>query len=234
MEKICYPTAYSFTSSATTWGCQHEDEAIAAFLDYYAFEHMDVDFKRSGLVVNPKYPFLGASPDAWVTCSCHSGSLVEVKCPYRCRENSLEQLSSTSKDFFLMHEHGSFSLDESHTYYYQVQCQLNVCEVDTCYFVVWSPSEIVCIEVLRDESFFQNCLPIADSFIDNVLLPEVVAQRFTRETKSGVNTLMTNNLYCICKRPDDGRRPMIYCENENCQNGQWFHLTHTIGDSSNL
>jgi len=57
VKKICYPTAYSFTSSATTWGCQHEAEAIAAFLDYYAFEHMDVDFKRSGLVVNPKYPF---------------------------------------------------------------------------------------------------------------------------------------------------------------------------------
>ena len=162
-----------------------------------------------------------------MTCSCHSESLVEVKCPYRCRDNSLEQLSSTSKDFFLTHEDESFSLDKSHAYYYQVQCQLNVCEVDTCYFVVWSPSEIVCIEVFKDESFFQNCLPIADSFIDNVLLPEVVAQRFTRETKplSEVNTLMTNNLYCICKKPDDGRRAMIYCENENCQNGQWFHLT---------
>ena len=93
---------------------------------------------------------------------------------------------------------------------------------------MWSPSEIVCNEVLRDESFFHNCLPIVDSFIDNVLLPEIVAQHFTRETTkplSEVSTSMTNNLHCICKRPDDGRRMMIYCENENCQNGQWFHFT---------
>ena len=118
VKKICYPTAYSFTSSAATWGCQHEDEATATFLDYYVFEHTDIDFKRSGLVVNPKYPFLGASLHAWVTCSCHSGSLVEVRCSYCCRDNNLEQLASISKAFFLAHEDGSYSLEESHAYYY--------------------------------------------------------------------------------------------------------------------
>ena len=117
-------------------------------------EHTEVGCTPSGLVVNPKYPFLGVSPDAWLTCSCHGRSLIELKCPYHCRGSSLEQLAST-KDFCLREEDGNYSLDENHSYYYQVQCQLNACEIDTCYLVVWSPSEIACIEVTRDVIFFK-------------------------------------------------------------------------------
>ena len=127
-------------------------------------------------------------------------------------------------------EDGNYSLDENHSYYYQVQCKLNVCEIDICYLVVWSPSEIACIEVTSDAIFFRNCLPIADTFVTDVLLPEIIVQLFTRKTKSlseaGVlNTNNTCKVYCICKKSDGCSEIMIFCENENCQNGQWFHLT---------
>ena len=75
---MCYPLAYRFTSSATTWGCQHEDDAIDTFLDYFAMEHTEVKCIQRRLVVNPEYPFLGVNPDAWVICSCHGKSLIEV------------------------------------------------------------------------------------------------------------------------------------------------------------
>ena len=99
--------------------------------------------------------------------------------------------------------------------------------------LLWSPSEVVCIEVLRDEIFFQNCVPIADAFISNVLLPEIIAQLFTRETMplSDVDDSNASNackVYCICKKPYDGSQMMIYCENENCQNGRWFHQEFII------
>ena len=95
VKKICYPTAYTFSSSASTWGCQHEDVAIDMFLEYFAMERTKVGYTPSRLLVKPKYPFLGASLDAWLTCSCHGRSLIEVKCPYHCRNSSLEQLAST-------------------------------------------------------------------------------------------------------------------------------------------
>ena len=35
-----------------------------------------------------------------------------------------------------------------------------------------------------------------------------------------------SEIYCIRKGPEDGCR-MICCDNENCTNGQWFHLQCT-------
>ena len=75
-------------------------------------EYTEVNCTQCGLVVNSKHPFLGASPDAWVTCSCHSNSLIEVQCPYRCQDSSLEQLALTTKDFCLK-EDGNYSLDDN-------------------------------------------------------------------------------------------------------------------------
>ena len=54
------------------------------------------------LIVNPQYPFLGESYDAWMTCLCHSGSLVLVKCPYCCRDYTMvytQKLVSNFKNF---------------------------------------------------------------------------------------------------------------------------------------
>ena len=98
-------------------------------------DHSDVDCKQSQSVINPKYPFIGASPDGYVTCSCHRKSLIEVKCPYRCRDKSIETVAN-DKDFCLTIEDGKYYLDKDHAYFYQVQCQLNICEIDMCHFVV--------------------------------------------------------------------------------------------------
>ena len=131
-------------------------------------------------MVNPKYPFLGASPDGYFTCSCHGKSLIEVKCPYQCHDKSIEE-AMNDKDFCLTMEDGEYYIGKDHAHFYQVQCQLNVCEIDTCYFVVWSPNEVVCVEITRDQSFFEECLPIVDAFVTKAILPGVVRQYFTRQ-----------------------------------------------------
>ena len=63
VKKLCYFEAHRFASVATSWGCQQESHAIEEFLDSFAVGHQDPSFQQSGLVVNRKYPFLGASPD---------------------------------------------------------------------------------------------------------------------------------------------------------------------------
>ena len=180
--------------------------------------HNDVDCKQS------EYPFIGASPDGYVTCSCHGKSLIEVKCPYRCRDKSIEAVAN-DKDFCLTLEDGEYYLDDDHAYFYQVQCQLNVCEIDKCHFVFLSPNEVVCIEIIRDQLFFEECL-------------EVIGHYFTRQppkiekqpscssnttTASFCDPSTDSETLCICKGSDNGCR-MICCDNENCSNGQWFHL----------
>ena len=36
----------------------------------------------SGLVLNPKWPHLGASPDGIVQCECCGRGMIEIKCPF--------------------------------------------------------------------------------------------------------------------------------------------------------
>ena len=46
--------------------------------------HMHTNFKctLAGLVINPLYPYLGASPDGFVSCDCCDEAAIEIKCPY--------------------------------------------------------------------------------------------------------------------------------------------------------
>lgn len=43
-----------------------------------------------GLVVNPAFPFLGATPDAKV-CDCDEFGIIEIKCPYSARDMTVAE-----------------------------------------------------------------------------------------------------------------------------------------------
>ena len=122
----------------------------------------------------------GASPDGIITCSCHGKSLIEVKCPYNYSKQLFSDLEG-NKGFCLKQINENFQLDKAHSYYYQMRCQLNICELDTFYFVVWNPEEMHVEEVKRDSEFFSALLPEVDNFIINGILPEVTAHWFTQQ-----------------------------------------------------
>ena len=47
--------------------------------------HENFTVSDSGLHINPKWPFMGASPDGLVDCNCCSKGICEIKCPYSLR-----------------------------------------------------------------------------------------------------------------------------------------------------
>ena len=47
-------------------------------------------------------------------------------------------------------------LDTSHAYYYLVQCQLGISEVEKCFFVLWSPETVHIEEIIANVLFFQQ------------------------------------------------------------------------------
>ena len=51
-------------------------------------EHIDLVASDRGLVVDPKYLFMGATPDGFITCSCCRSGVIEVKCPFSCKDKS--------------------------------------------------------------------------------------------------------------------------------------------------
>ena len=75
----------------------------------------DFSVMSSGLVINTTWPWLVASPDA-IACDPQKGNgVVEVKCPFKCRNQSLSL--AVDKLPFLDHCVNGFQLKKAHAYY---------------------------------------------------------------------------------------------------------------------
>ena len=100
VKPICYPES-QFCAKATTWGCEHEDDARVHYISVMEKNHAGFSVSSSGLVVDATYPFFGASPDGIIKCNCCCVGVLEVKCPFRCRDKSFLEVSKEST-FFLV------------------------------------------------------------------------------------------------------------------------------------
>ena len=94
----------------------------------------------SGLVINTPYPHMGASPDGNVQCVRCGRGVVEIKCPYSCRNKTFLEVTG-DKNFFLDLVDGKHYLKKTHAYYYQVQAHMKFCKTLYCDFVVLSEKD---------------------------------------------------------------------------------------------
>ena len=171
IKSICYPEAFSFTTKATSWGCKHEKLAQEIYYNTSKSKHNNLCLTESGLVISSKWPFVGASPDGVVNCTCCGRGVLEIKCPYCHRENDLWTAAAQDSQFCLKASHGELHLDHNHAYYYQVQTQLFVCDVQYADFCVCTfmadddqedssqDSKVHIERILKDHSFSQEKLP---------------------------------------------------------------------------
>lgn len=58
IRTICYPESARFATKATMYGCKHEKDPKEMYVKTLAKHHGNFKVARSGLVVNPTYPFL--------------------------------------------------------------------------------------------------------------------------------------------------------------------------------
>ena len=55
---------------------------------------------KSGLILHPSYPFFGATPDGIVNCLCCGTGVLEIKCFFRCKDESFEDAASQGSFLF--------------------------------------------------------------------------------------------------------------------------------------
>ncbi len=99
IQCICYPEAFKFSTKATYWGCKHEKTARDLYRPKMIKIHNNFEVNDSGLVINPLWTHIGASPDGIVCCACCSKGVVEVK--YSCchRNESIYDSATVDKHF---------------------------------------------------------------------------------------------------------------------------------------
>ena len=198
IKSICYPDQQRFTSAACSYGCKHEEAARNEYMYEMKKKHRDFVVSKVGLVLHPLYPFLGATPDGLVSCSCHGDGVLEVKCPYSCRHKDIELVAEENPNFFLVQdEKGILRLKETHQYYYQVQMQMKLCNVEYCDFVVWNKDVWINQRISLDSDFIDSAICRTHSFIKLGILPELVGKWYTKPPRSeppADQTVVSNEL----------------------------------------
>ena len=124
------------------------------------------------------YPYIGASPNSLAECSCYGKGTVKVKCPYCVRDKEIpERLEKVS---CMENVAGKIQLRKSHQYYYQIQTQVFVCNVDYCDFVIWTEEGLLHDRMEPDHALWDEICERATGFFKRAVLPELVGKYFSK------------------------------------------------------
>ena len=170
--------------------------------------------------MNPSFPHLGATPDGIISCDCCGKGLIEIKCPFKHRDKHPHEIPDW--DFYLQQDEGrEFHLRDDHEYYYLIQGQLAVYNMEYCDFICWTPYGMHCERILQDpEHFYDIMKPALDKFFMAVLLSRLLTGSNLAVAKP-VTANHATNTYCWCGGRDEGK--MVACDNASCQR-EWFHF----------
>lgn len=118
---------------AMEYGLNWESVARDCYTELSTQLHMNFTVATTGLHVNSKFKFLGASPDGLVDCTCHGSGVLEIKCP-----PSFEKGLDGWKGAVRCPVNADGTINKSHQYFYQMQHQMLVTEKKYCDFFVWT------------------------------------------------------------------------------------------------
>lgn len=215
VNKICDPESAKFTSEATNWGCNQEKNAKKLYEMNMRTTHADFVITDAGFRTSPQYPFIGASPDACVPCSCCGEGICEIKCPFTAKGKTIAEASAESK-FCLSDKNGVLQLSRQHEYYYQVQTQLLTSESNYCDFVVFTANDkendLFMERIYLDHDFILNVVLELKTFYVSVILPNPLAKVITCPIKRAENT--DKEKECYCQEPPT--EAMLTCMSVSC------------------
>ena len=179
--------------------------------------------KASGFIINPDLPWIGASPDGMVTCTCHADGVLEIKCPYNSRYCSLTKSCEDPSFCLGIGEDGTMALKTGHKFMYQVQAQMHVAAVSYCDLVVWTPQEFFLQRIQYDPVFFHNAYLKVVELIKTGVLPELLGKWYTAPRHTPTDAATTEHppeLGCYCGKPGDTND--ITCTSGQCMR-KYFH-----------
>ncbi len=210
---------------AVQWGINNEDVARQDYIKEMSMSsHTNFVCTNAGLVVNPLFPHLGASPDGFVCCDCCGKGLLEIKCPFTARDIHPSGLRGKPRSCL-----GEKGVVTSHAYYTQMQGQLVISERQYCDLAVWTPVGVVIERVFVDISFTEKLITKLTAFYVSSIIPQFVPvqppnniamQPAPNVADGTASTTDLPILYCSCQKEEFGK--MIMCEGPDCPY-TWFH-----------
>ena len=102
------------------WGLDNEEKAIIKHRDEILNEE-NVEIKKCGLVVGPRWTWLGCSPEGIIVNkgTCIPVDCTKVKCPYSNKNMNVREAFQHGNGFYLKHTENGIKLTVNHACYYQ-------------------------------------------------------------------------------------------------------------------
>lgn len=178
--------------------------------------HTNFNMRKSGLLIDTKKPFLGASADGIQGYTCCGKGTMDIKRPFKHKDNMIGEAAKSDRTFCL---DDNLKLKRSHKYYTQVQMQMFISRVQFCDFIVYTSKDMIINIIPYDQECIAAVLKKCEHFFKKYVLPELLTRKSSRSLTDCAND--EENVYCICREPAYGR--MIQCSNEDCPN-VWYHF----------
>jgi len=215
IQKVCYKSN-NFRSVATDWGLEHEEDAREVY-KLAMKDHHNLEVRESGLVLNPKFTFLGVSPDGIVECTCCGTGCLEIKCPWKFKDYSIEEMVDEKGSYLQRDDDDEITLSKKHSYYYQVQAQMLITGYNFCDFFVKLNDDAICIRIEKDQKVLDEILEKSSNFVLKGVLPELLAKFYTEPViliKDSISAgSESSKCYCKLNKDEDA---VIECANKNC------------------
>lgn len=166
---------------ALKWGMKCEAVARKSYKCLLESQHKGVEVLQTGLHVCCSEPFLRASPDGIVSCSCHGERrILEIKCPWSARDLDPVEAIETGVITYIGSENNAYTLKpgDSRGYYEQVQGTMAITGIRKCDFVMWTTRGMLKFEVTYDRVFWESVAkPQLTQFFHNCVVTEILTER---------------------------------------------------------
>ena len=134
--------------------------------------------RKTGLIVQPKLYWLGASPDGIVYdyLSKPQVGLLEIKCPYSKRNSTLSSIIKDSSFYIGLANDGKPYLKRNHQlgYFTQIQVAMGLSGIKWCDFVVYIYEGLIITRVDFDEKYFKSVINKMNTFYRDFYIDELI------------------------------------------------------------
>ena len=172
----------------TRKGLTEENVTIEEYKNYMTSKGQKCETTKCGFKISKSHPFLGASADGLVTFEDGTKGLLEVKNLLQNEKMLIKQAAFEKKTFCLtVNKKNEIELKRNHKFYFQIQGQLNINEMEFCDFVVrrTNPYDFYVERIKRDSVLWTTkIVPKLSAFYFTHLLPELASPR--KGTVSGI------------------------------------------------
>ncbi|KAK5910566.1 hypothetical protein CesoFtcFv8_004390 [Champsocephalus esox] len=151
------------------------------------------------------------SPNAMLACSCHGMGVLEIKCPFKCREIGVEEMSK-EKDSCLDQ---NLELKESPVLHANAT---SMCVTGASDFLVWLPTAGHVCTVFPDKEYTLTSGPVLTAFREGHIRPELLFRKVELGTEQSEHGNKQGHCSCGCA----DSVPMLGCDDDACTH-QWFH-----------